>query len=1254
MVLAGTGLAAGQKSPGEHDSPAVADFTDLSRWKAEMPADAALSAGPGRTARLEWKSKTADAIHPAVVVFKLAQAVPLPNDARRAGLWLYVERAGEWHGAWLMLRDADGRAFQYRLAKLPAWAKGWRYIDSFAFGTNESGKIHPEVGSIGDGGSPVPRPPLLLSGLRLETRQPMDGAWLLQQIEASAVTRGEGNWRWGLNLLAEHRWQTTSLLRDGEPPYLLAGYLLPGGGDAQVVWRAHAGFQGPVIAEGTQRLHFDARDVSAQRERITLGPLPPGKYEVEVNLAPVDLRTATPEPWHRLAWQAEGTSLWDNESAHGGKRSLSAEKRSGKGFAGWRQTVHVPGPGRYRMCLYERGTCRAEARVAAFDAHWKNVPGGATIRFKPADAWQSGEAEMTFDSAVKNLYVDLVAQDAGRVWFDDISLKNETSDILANGDAESGRPFTRKHFTLFVLQSPVASTPPANRNWSVAAGESLKIPLPSWAHEGARWEIRDAAGGMAAAGETSTSSVTWRPSHPGVFTFCVRRMDGGVIVDEETLLVGCRTPLAGIGAAQFSLRDQAATDADLFGPGKNYFTWATYEMNPGEPNFFQAFCNWVDDGRAAGFDLFRVRINWNDVEPLPGVFDFALVDRCVAAVVARGGRVVPEIVTSSTPSWIDNELQRDAEGRADLWPHGSLGTTITSVWTPSLLDAVRRFVDASVRHYRNNPHVVAYHLWGVPGSCDWPFVDKPWWGQVTDYSPVAEAAFRRWSQGQYSAAPVADPDWTHPDLRPQWRAWTQFKAYGAERFICDSVIAPLRALDDRRPVTGYYGFDFASTRIAQSARQQNWFRHTGGCDLYYQMNMWGAEALHTTKHPWPQETGGMTPSAGELEHATWQASLYGGLGLNWNYYWREGIRVGAWTPERNAAVTEWQNKWAPLWRELRDAQLAQPPDLAVVKTWSTMHYGLRTYFPHRLNDYCSAFAAVVYRDHLWPTWFSENCDLDFLPQQKLVIAAPGAARVMPRELADVLADYVRRGGRLVLFPDSGSWVVEEPNQPGALLRRLGWTGPAALTQTGTGEVGNSGLTASAPAVVEARINSRPGPLTPLEVLPMTGCITLTKPPGEVHAVFPDGSPAVVGWKCGRGEVLLLAGTPHWEKAAGLFQALYCWAGGRQTIGAGAPSVMVNHLVKGQTHYLLIHRGPDNLSPRQPTLDRARLEAMPSLATEVVVRGFPPGRWRMTDLTGNDQAPRQVTSAELARGLPMSLHLAQTKVFRLEPEEAGIH
>ena len=94
------------------------------------------------------------------------------------------------------------------------------------------------------------------------------------------------------------------------------------------------------------------------------------------------------------------------------------------------------------------------------------------------------------------------------------------------------------------------------------------------------------------------------------------------------------------------------------------------------------------------------------------------------------------------------------------------------------MDAVRRFVDATYAATATTRTWWPIISGGSPGCCDWPFVDKPWWGQVTDYSPVAQAAFRRGRKESTRPPPPPDPDWTHPDLRCQWRAWTQFKAYG--------------------------------------------------------------------------------------------------------------------------------------------------------------------------------------------------------------------------------------------------------------------------------------------------------------------------------------------------------------------------------------------------------------------------------------------------------------------------------------------
>ena len=76
-----------------------------------------------------------------------------------------------------------------------------------------------------------------------------------------------------------------------------------------------------------------------------------------------------------------------------------------------------------------------------------------------------------------------------------------------------------------------------------------------------------------------------------------------------------------------------------------------------------------------------------------------------------------------------------------------------------------------------------------------------------------------------------------------------------------------------------------------------------------------------------------------------------------------------------SGLQEWQEKWRPLWSEMRDASLAQPVDLALVATWSTMNYMVRSYFALRLGDYLTAPTAALYRDQLWPGCISDNANL---------------------------------------------------------------------------------------------------------------------------------------------------------------------------------------------------------------------------------------------------------------------------------------
>ena len=89
--------------------------------------------------------------------------------------------------------------------------------------------------------------------------------------------------------------------------------------------------------------------------------------------------------------------------------------------------------------------------------------------------------------------------------------------------------------------------------------------------------------------------------------------------------------------------------------------------------------------------------------------------------------------------------------------------------------------------------------------------------------------------------------------------------------------------------------------------------------------------------------------------------------------------------------------------------------------------------------------------------------------------------------------------------------------------------------------------------------------------------------------------------------------------------------------------MVNHLVKGATHYSAGPSWPrQSLRTATDVGPAGAAPAMPALATRFSLGGLPAGRWRMTDLTDGASTSREISSADLARGLPVSLHLAETQ------------
>lgn len=1247
LLLSATGCSAGAAQFVRD----VADFTRPDDWAVKAPAAVTSSFRPDGLLDVEWPK----AEKPLVWEARLKHPRAVDPGAQRVFLKLFAATPAAKNRLYMILADRNGTEFTYTLPQLANWALNWRILDTYAFEANECGRMHPQVGTANRPGSPIPVKPMTFVGLKLEIAPDSAGHWLFDKVGSDAYALGSKTNHWGINLPLERYWMTTSLIQSERPPYVPLDWLEFGNTAWKLRWELVPGTQGPAIKTGEERIAFPAGDFRARERKLELGKLPPGLYTVNCSLVPEDLDKASPANWRPLRWNAEGPTFWNRESGADGSRGLGSVKSAGKpqGYVGWRQTVQLAEPGTGIFRVSARGEGTPTAWLTPLGRDLKSIGPSTSLKFESSREWRTQEVRVTLPPETAQMYVYLMATGkGGKAEFDNVEFLMDGKNVIPNGDAEQGDVLKQVSLPLNVIASTSTATPSPRLNSSAAPGEVLEIPLPDWSGRSGdkSWRITGPGGTVCASSDKLDGKVfRWKtPAIPGVYRFTALLKDGGVTVDRKELQLGVKGVIPAAPQVR-RIAGEITTETDLFGPGKNYFTWSMYENHPDVPGYVEQISKWIADGRKCGFEYFRIRLDWNWVEPVPGVYDFTLSDRLIDEVLKQGGKVILEI-RCEAPEWLDYESRLDSCGRADIWRHGSIGR-IPSIWSAGMLDRLTEYATTAAKRYCDNPGIAAYHVWGLPGSLDWTNLDRPWLGIQVDYSAASLRKFHELYGKQIPGIPRSSSEFGKPDLSPEWRSWVEFRRSALEEYMIDHMVKPLRAIDKRRPIIGYFGLDFSSPKLAASSRELGWRRHTGGCGLIYQSQIGDMRALSDTGKSFPQEVHLMTPTGAELEQATSQLTAGGGQGLHWNYYWRSTVRVGEWTPERNAGLEDWQTLWRPLWQELRDAEPTAPPTVAVLTSWSTMQYLHRTFFSMRQDDLTTRLAAALYRDGVWPTWFSENAPPNVLDGKKMLIVPASGAQVIPQATADRIEKFVADGGKVLLFPASGRWVVEEPEQDFALLKRLGWQGAPPVPQSRVEtEDGNSGFSDLKPKTAE--VTFTPGsPLAALGKLTVNNPAPISKPGPDAHVEgrFADGTAAVLLWKHGKGEVLFLAGQPEWPKAAGFLGLAARKAGDERAVSGSKPYLLINDLTKGKDRYLIVHRLPDTYRPHTPELSRQVLDKYPAEKLSWSLRGLK-GNYRMTEVSAAGRPERVVSGEELAAGIPVDMKLCQTRVFKLTPEQ----
>jgi beta-galactosidase len=210
---------------------------------------------------------------------------------------------------------------------------------------------------------------------------------------------------------------------------------------------------------------------------------------------------------------------------------------------------------------------------------------------------------------------------------------------------------------------------------------------------------------------------------------------------------------------------------------------------------------WADDARRmAALGLKYVRIGefaWSAIEPTPGTFDWAWLDRAVETLGGAGLKIVMGTPTATPPKWlIDNfpdVLPVDQRGRAR-----GFGSRRHYCFSSETYRAEsRRITEAVAERYGRNDAVAGWQTDNEYGCHD----------TVRSYSPDAARAFRRWLETRYGTIEALNEAWGN-------RFWSmEYRSFG-------EIDLPLQAVTELNPIHRLDFYRFASDQVASFNAEQ--------------------------------------------------------------------------------------------------------------------------------------------------------------------------------------------------------------------------------------------------------------------------------------------------------------------------------------------------------------------------------------------------------------------------------------------------
>lgn len=569
--------------------------------------------------------------------------------------------------------------------------------------------------------------------------------------------------------------------------------------------------------------------------------------------------------------------------------------------------------------------------------------------------------------------------------------------------------------------------------------------------------------------------------------------------------------------------------------------------------------------RQNGGNFVNLFVSWGHIETEPGKYDFAVVDRAIAA--ARRAHLRIEITFWTTerefPEWVRSEVMLDKDQKA--------GQRLSlSYYAPTGRQAYMKLIRTIVERYKANDDVVGYQFaalgWGDG------FFATPNHGSSTpniyDYSSWSQTAFQHYvrdilqltlaqASQRYELTLGSWDDLKEPvyqqgiDVRPLWWDFQNFRCWTVEN-MWDEICRNIRSCDSRKKIELMYGGNLEATGLigndydagARIARKYQASIHNT-CYEGYSV----APLLGTYTREWgithTCETAGTPCEIPAHQQGMFNVLKYGSKG----YCWVGGRPIGYYPSFA---------RLSPVACELSDA-VPTGKKVGVIESVSAYQCDLQ---PVDLRGTIASTFQFVHNASLPADLYSDRSfmlDGHHLDPHETPVIMDCAAPVLTAQAADTLATYVQAGGALIAHASSGKFTPGNSSERYRLLTKLGYPSASDLP-SGAGRAIASGEEMLAGQSVSLR-----------NIAPLTSL-----PPGaRVLARFSGGQTALASWNCGKGRVFVLGGTPDYDDASTRKSILALLASaGVRPVSTATNGVITATLVREGTRFIAL----DNPSP----------------------------------------------------------------------------